>query len=184
MVRKRKKERMSNLSFKLMNLIFRIMDFVYPYIDKRVKKFKILPGMTVVDYGCGTGRYTTRFVKLVGEQGKVFAVDIHEMAVETVNKRVEKYRLKNVEVLLAKGYDSALPDNIADVVCAIDMFHIIKNATEFLAELKRISKNDGVLVIDDGHQRRNTTKSSILQSGHWHIIEENPDHLKCKPSKN
>jgi len=184
MVQKRKKERMSDLSFKLMNLIFRVMDFVYPYIDKRVKKFKILPGMTVVDYGCGPGRYATRLAKIVGEQGKVFAVDIHELAVETVDKKVEKYRLKNVAVLLAKGYDSTLPDNIADVVCAIDMFHIVKNHTEFLAELKRITKANGMLVIDDGHQRRSTTKNSILQSGHWDIFEETHDHLKCKPSKN
>jgi len=84
MVQKRKKERMSDLSFKLMNLIFRVMDFVYPYIDKRVKKFKILPGMTVVDYGCGPGRYATRLAKIVGEQGKVFAVDIHERKTEYI----------------------------------------------------------------------------------------------------
>lgn len=184
MVRKRKKERMSDLSFKLMNLIFRVIDFVYPYINKRVKKFKILPGMTVVDYGCGPGRYTTRFAKIVGAQGKVFAVDIHELAIESIKKKIDKYGLKSVVPVLVDGYDSTLPDRIADVVCAIDMFHIIKNHTEFLAELKRITKDNGILVIDDGHQRRSTTKSSISESSHWDIFEETRDHLKCKPSKN
>ncbi|MCK4787538.1 MAG: methyltransferase domain-containing protein, partial [Desulfobacteraceae bacterium] len=82
---------------------------------------------------------------------------------------------------LANGYDSTLPGRIADVVCALDMFHIIKNHTQFLAELKRITKNSGYLVIDDGHQRRSVTKASILESGHWDIIEETRDHLKCKP---
>ena len=179
---KRKKEKMSDWSFKLMNLIFCVMDFVYPYIEKRIKKFGIQPGMTVVDYGCGPGRYTIRFTKLVGRQGKVFAIDIHELAIEAVKKKLEKYELKNVEPVLAKGYDSRLPDHIADVVCAIDMFHIIKNHTELLAELKRITKTDGVLVIDDGHQRRSITKSSILESSHWDIFKETHDHLKCKPT--
>ena len=183
-VHKRKKERMSDFSFKLMNIIFHVIDFVYPYIDRRVKKFKILQGMTVVDYGCGPGRYTTRFAKIVGEQGKVFAVDIHELAIEAVKRKIDQYGLRNVVPVLVNGYDSTLPAQIADVVCAIDMFHIVKNYTEFLAELKRITKKDGLLVIDDGHQRRSVTKTSILESGHWNIFEETRDHLKCKPSKN
>ena len=66
---KSKPERMANWHFKFMNVCFHIIDFVYPYIDKRVQKFGIEPGMTVVDYGCGPGRYTTRLAKLVGEQG-------------------------------------------------------------------------------------------------------------------
>ncbi len=172
---------MLDTSFKLMNVIFHIMDFVYPYIDKRVKRFGVQPGMTVVDYGCGPGRYTTRFAKLVGRQGKVFAIDIHELAIEAVKKKIDRYRLKNIVPVLAKGYDSTLPEQTADVVCAIDMFHIIKNHTEFLAELKRITKKDGFLVIDDGHQRRHITRSNILESGHWDIFEQTRDHLKCRP---
>jgi len=74
-----------------------------------------------------------------------------------------------------------LPDDVADVVCAIDMFFIIKKPTEFLAELKRITKSDGTLVIDDGHQPRDLTKTKILDSGLWDIVEETSDHLKCKP---
>lgn len=178
---KRKTERMSDICFKLMNLLFQVVDFIYPYIDKRVKKFGIQPNMTVVDYGCGPGRYAIRFAKLVGEQGKVFAVDIHELAIEAVKKKIDQYGLRNVVPVPAKGYDSTLPDQTADVVCAIDMFHVIKNCTEFLAELKRITKKDGFLVIDDGHQRRLITRSSIQQSGHWDIFEETPDHLKCRP---
>jgi len=181
MVQKGKSERMPDWHFKFMNLCFHVIDFIYPYIDKRIKKFGVEPGMTVVDYGCGPGRYATRFARLVGRHGKVFAVDIHELAVEAVKEKIDKYGLTNVEAVLASGYDSRLPDTIADVVCALDMFFIIKKPAEFLAELKRITKNSGCLVIDDGHQRRSVTKDSILQSDHWDIIEETRDHLKCKP---
>ena len=73
-----------------------------------------------------------------------------------------------------------LPDDIADVVCAIDMVWIIKKPTEFLAELKRITKRNGTLIIDDGHQPRSVTRQKILDSGLWSIVEETPDHLKCK----
>jgi SAM-dependent methyltransferase len=84
--------------------------------------------------------------------------------------------------MLAQGYDCGLPDHVADVVCALDMFFGVKQSAGFLAELKRIIRPDGVLVIDDGHQPRQMTKDKILASGLWMIIEETSGHLKCKPA--
>ena len=179
--KRRKNERMSNASFRLMNSIFRMVDAVWSYVDKRVARFGIGEGMTVVDYGCGPGRYTTRFARLVGENGKVFAIDIQELAIEAVKKKAQQAGLRNVEPILVSGYESTLADETADMVFALDMFFIIKNSSVFLAELRRITKKDGVLVIDDGHQRRSETKSSIVESGCWDIVEESKDHLRCKP---
>jgi ubiquinone/menaquinone biosynthesis C-methylase UbiE len=179
---KRETERMSDTSFRRMTLIFRVIDFFFfPYFKKRIRGFGIQEGMTVVDYGCGPGRYATVFAELVGEEGKVYAVDIHELAIEAVEKKIEKYNLKNIEPVLAQGYNSGLPDNVADVVCAIDMFFGIKNPTEFLVELKRITKGGGVLVIDRGHQPQRVAREKILASGCWDIAEEGKDHMKCRP---
>ena len=178
---RRKTERMSDRSFRMMTVAFKVVDFFYPYISKRVKKFGIEEGMTVVDYGCGPGRYATKFADLVGEKGKVYAIDIHEMAIEAVKKKIAKRNLTNIEPVLADSYDSTLPDGVADLVCAIDMFWIINKPTEFLGELKRIVQKDGTLVVDDGHQPRSVTRQKILDSGLWDIVEETSDHLKCKP---
>lgn len=179
---KRQSERMSDTSFRMMHLTFKIVDFFYPYIKKRVKKFGIEEGMTVVDYGCGPGRYATKIAEIVGEKGKVYALDIHELAIEAVKSKIKKYDLANIQPILINGYDSTLPDDIADVVCAIDMFFIIKEPAAFLGELRRIVKKDGRLVVDDGHQPRSETKNKILDSGFWDIVEETKDHLKCKPN--
>lgn len=180
-VKARKSERMPDIAFKLMNLTFKIIDLLYPYIDKRIKKFGIKKGMTVIDYGCGPGRHTIRFAKIVGEKGKVYAVDILELAIEEVKKKIKKHVFKNIEPILAKGYNNGLPNKTADVICALDMFFGIKKSTKFLTELKRILKDDGVLIIDDGHQSREETKKKISNSKLWKIVEESKDHLKCKP---
>ena len=166
----------------MMHLTFKIVDFFYPYIKKRVKKFGIEEGMTVVDYGCGPGRYATKIAEIVGEKGKVYALDIHELAIEAVKSKIKKYDIANIQPVLINGYDSTLPDDMADVVCAIDMFWIIKEPSAFLGELRRIVKKDGRLVVDDGHQPRSETKNKILDSGLWDIVEETKDHLKCKPN--
>lgn len=179
-IEKRKREKMSDMSFKMMTLIFKLVDLMFPYINRRLKKFGIKEGMTVIDYGCGPGRYSTKLARLVGPKGKVYAVDIHEVAIEVVKRKIEKHGFNNIEPLLIKKYNSTLPDNVADVICAIDMFFVIKKPAEFLAELKRILKKEGTLIIDDGHQSRSQTKAKILSSGLWSIYEETRDHLKCR----
>jgi ubiquinone/menaquinone biosynthesis C-methylase UbiE len=172
-------DRMSDLSYKFMNALFVIADAIYPTVDRRIPRFGIHPGMTVVDYGCGPGRYTQRFARVVGETGKVYAVDIHELAIQSVKQKIIRYNLSNVEPVLADGYHSGLPAGTADVVCAIDMFFSVHDPDAFLKELSRITKPTGFLIIDDGHQSRRTTKEKIKASGYWRIQEETSNHLKC-----
>ncbi len=165
-----------------MSLYMDVQDFLSPHhIDARVKTFGLAEGMTVVDYGCGPGRYTVRFSKLVGDKGEVYAVDIQELAIEALREKMERYNLRNVKPVLAKGYHSGLPDHIADRVTAIDIFHGVTEPATFLEEIHRITKKDGLLIIDDGHQPRKTTKEKILSSHRWEITEETSDHLKCRP---
>jgi ubiquinone/menaquinone biosynthesis C-methylase UbiE len=178
---KRKDEKMSNEAFRLMTWMMKVMDFFYPYVRRRAGGFGIEEGMTVVDYGCGPGRYAVKFAGIVGDKGKVIAADIHEMAIEAVKKRASKMGITNIETVLINGYDSGLPDNIADMVCALDMFFSVQQPEKFLKEINRITKPDGILAIDDGHQKRVETKRKIVESGCWDIIEESKDHLRCRP---
>ncbi len=173
-------ETMSDVSFRAMSFFFRISDFFNPYIDKRIPKFNIQRGMIVVDYGCGPGRYSIPIARLIGETGKLYAVDIHKLAIAEVKRKAAENGLTNVETVLAQGYDTFLPDEVADIVCALDMFFGVRSPKEFLAEVKRIIKKDGILIIDDGHQSRAETKNKIAASGLWVVVEETDDHLKCK----
>ncbi len=160
------------------------MDFVNPKrLDRRVQTFGITEGMTVIDYGCGPARYTPRYAKLVGDRGKVYAVDIQELAIKAVKKKIAKYHLTNVEAKIAHGYNSGLPDHIADRVTALDMFFAVPDPTAFLKEIYRITKKDGFLIIDEGHQSREAAKQKIENSSVWEIVAETKDHLTYRPSE-
>ena len=178
---RRKSERMSDWAFQMMKYTFRVVDLFFPYVERRIKKFGIQDGMILVDYGCGPGRYTTQFASLVGDSGKVYAVDIHELAIDTVRKRIKKKGIMNIEPLVAKGYNSGIPSAVANLICALDMFSIIKEPTRFLKEIRRIIKDDGMFIVDDGHQPRSITRKSIADSALWEIVEDTRDHLKCRP---
>ena len=176
-------DRMPDLAFRLMTAAFRLQDALLPYIDRRVRGFGLAPGMTVVDYGCGPGRYSLRFARLVGESGRVFAVDIHPLAVEAVLRLRARHGLSNLEPVLARGCDTGLPDTIADRVCAIDMFFSVSDPGAFLAEIDRLLKPEGLLLLDDGHQSRAATHAKLEASGRFQVVEETRDLLTCRKRK-
>src|SRR6516162_7128825 len=60
---------------------------------------KLKPGMTVADVGAGTGLFTRKFAAAVGEEGKVFAVDIAPAFLRHIEKTCQEGKLKNVETI-------------------------------------------------------------------------------------
>jgi ubiquinone/menaquinone biosynthesis C-methylase UbiE len=160
-------ERVPDIAFRLLNATFALKDLLYPTLDKQVVTFGIREGMTVVDYSCGPGRYTTRLAQLVGSNGKVYAVDTQPLAIATVKRKLAKQNLDNVVPVLAQGYNTGLPDRIADRICALDMFFGLREPSTFLREVYRIVKSEGILIIDDGHQSRQVTLQKIQAIGEW-----------------
>ena len=174
-------ERISGMSFRLMAIGLKLRDIVFP-VDKRINSFGIEAGSVLIDYGCGTGSYTTKFSELVGENGKVYAMDIHELALKCVDKKKLKYNLSNVEIVLTKNNSCDLKKNTADVIVAVDMFHMVKDTDSFLKELHRLIKNDGFLIIDPGHQSRSAAKKKIINSKLWELELERKDFFKYTPN--
>jgi hypothetical protein len=100
--------------FRMMALVLRVREpFKKPM--QRLQKVGLQEGQTVLDYGCGIGSYVIPALKLVGENGKVHALDIHPMAVKRVKERAEKNGFSNVHTILS-NIDTGLPDNIPQSV--------------------------------------------------------------------
>lgn len=175
-------ERIPNSAFLVMSLIFAIRDrFTTPW--SVLDQLGIKEGHTVVDYGCGTGSYLRRASELVGPEGRVLAVDIHELAIKAVMRRIDKEQLGNVTALLAGADKSSLPEESADLIYALDMFHMVRDPDAFLKELNRICKGKGALYIDNGHQSREEARAKIRSSEAWEIGEENKRYMKCSTVK-
>jgi len=173
-------DRMPNWAFKMMAFAFNIADFVKSP-GRRLDAFGIRKGLTVVDWGCGTGRYLKQASELVGEKGTVYAVDIHQLAFEAAAGIAKRFNLKNIHPALTDGKTVSIPPQSADVVYALDMFHMVKDSNGFLKELCRITKVNGVLILEDGHQPRALSKNKVNSSGCWEIVSETKAYLKCKP---
>jgi len=174
------RESIPNVAFKAMTLIMKLMDVFSQYSRKNFETLGLKPGQTVIDYGCGPARYIEFASNAVGTIGKVIAVDIHPLAIAKVNGKIIKQNLSNVEAVLAEKYTTPISAEIADIVYALDMFHMIAQPNEFLKELSRLAKREGTIIIEDGHQPRTNTIQKIEKSGVLKIVQETKSHVKCQ----
>lgn len=176
----RNKEKIPNIAFHIMTAIMKVVDFVGSKSSKNFKTLNLQKGQTVIDYGCGPARYIQNASNSVGKNGKVIAVDIHPLAIKKVKEKIERFNLKNVEAILADGYKTPIADETADVIYALDMFHMIENPKEFLTELSRLLKNEGIIILEDGHQSRSESIKKIEEAGILTISEETKFNVVCK----
>lgn len=173
---------MSDQAFNIMAFCFRITD-MFSSPSTILNSMGLKFGDTVIDYGCGPGRYIKKASQLVGQEGKVYAVDIHHLAIAAVQEMARKEKLTNVITERAHEYSVTIPDQAADIIYVLDMFHMVENTEPFLKELYRLLKPEGTMIIEPGHQSYSLARKKILASELWTIKEENRRFFKCTPRR-
>jgi ubiquinone/menaquinone biosynthesis C-methylase UbiE len=108
---------------------------------------------------------------LVGEAGKVYALDVTPLAIKMVKKVVEKNSLKNVKTLLS-DCATGLPNESLDIVILYDVLHKIRNKETVLKELRRMLKQDGVLSFSDHHLKEQAIVSMMTDGKLFRLLKK------------
>jgi len=112
-----------------------------------VKNLNVQPGQIVCDLGAGNGFYTLWLAKLVGERGRVLAVDIQPEMLEMLKQRAEREKISNIELILGTTVDPKLPEGKLDLVLMVDVYHELSNPQEVLAAVRKSLKPHGRIAI-------------------------------------
>lgn len=115
-------------------------------LSKLVKALDIKPGMVVADIGAGSGRISAMISPLVGEKGKVLAVDIQDEMLSLVNVRAKQRKLTNIETVLSTEKSPKLKPNSVDLAFMVDVYHEFSFPYEMTKELSEALKPGGRLV--------------------------------------
>jgi ubiquinone/menaquinone biosynthesis C-methylase UbiE len=155
---------------------FRFMSFGYRFRDLSLPRRKVLeevdikPGFHILDYGCGPGSYSLAAAELVGGWGKIYALDIHSLAVQMVRDKASQKGLTNVETIHS-DCDTGLPAESLDVVLLYDTFHGLSRPNEVLEELHRVLKPGGVLSFNDHHMKEDEIVTRVTEKGLFRLSE-------------
>ncbi len=138
-----KQKPMPKIAFKAMTAIMSIKR-LFRDIDGEIRYAGIESGCRLLDFGCGLGFNTIPAAKIVGPEGKVFALDISGQAIEVLKKKAKKNNLENIKIILS-DCDTGLESSSMDVVYLHNTLPLIKNKEDVLDEIHRVLKKEGRL---------------------------------------
>jgi len=111
--------------------------------DLLLQALKLKPGDLVADIGAGTGYYSWRMAKEVGEKGVVYAVDIQEEMLDLLAKRMAERKITNVKGVLGTITDPKLPAQSVDLALMVDVYHEFDHPFEMMQAICRALKPGG-----------------------------------------
>jgi len=141
-----------------------------------LQKIGIRRGQTVLDFGCGSGTYTIPAAKIVGEQGKVYAVDKGNEALSELMQKAKLAGLENVEGMETLGKpEIELTDESVDVVLLFDVFHSYyfpqaNDRRRLLDEIYRIMKPSAFVSVWPKHME--SEAKDEVKNANFHFEKE------------
>ncbi len=128
------------------------------------EKAGVTQGSYVADIGCHEGYLSVRLANTVGEEGRVFAVDVVAHRLETLKEILKKRDLENVNVILGDYDNPKLPKNELDVVIIMDTYHEMTDYMTILQHVNKALKSGGTIVIIEKLKTRIKGKSRSAQT--------------------
>jgi ubiquinone/menaquinone biosynthesis C-methylase UbiE len=107
----------------------------------------VRPGMTVIDVGCGMGWFSVPMAGMVGQQGRVIAVDLQQQMLNMLRRRAEKAGVAD-RIELHKCEKNRLGiERAADFALIFAMLHEVPDQDRLLREILACLKPGGKLLL-------------------------------------
>jgi precorrin-6B methylase 2 len=114
--------------------------------DLLIEALRLKPGDVVADIGAGTGYYTWRMAREVGNKGRVLAVDIQPEMLDLLRRNLASLGCTNYQAVLGTTEDPGLPEASVDLILLVDVYHEFSEPFEMVEALCRALRPGGRLV--------------------------------------
>jgi ubiquinone/menaquinone biosynthesis C-methylase UbiE len=100
----------------------------------------------IADIGAGSGYHVFKMAPKA-KQGRIYAVDIQEEMLATIEKKMKRKRVENIELVQGSEQSVNLPANSIDKFLMVDVYHEFAFPVEMMASVKSAMKPDGKLYL-------------------------------------
>ncbi len=150
---------------------------------------RVEPGMTVADIGAGSGYFTRRLARLVGDGGRVMATDIQPEMLEILDRGLLAEGISNVGMVLGRVDDAGLAPSSVDLILLVDVYHEFDHPWEMLRSMRRALRpggrvalveyraNDPVVPIKPLHTMTAAQSRLEFEAAGFRLLEEREDGL-------
>ena len=118
--------------------------------DEVIRVIRLVPGSTVADIGAGTGYFAFPFAAVVGEGGRVFAIDFQREMLSHIRRKLsERGGQDIIQPVEGEGAKTGLPTGSCDIVFMANIWHELDDYPAVLREARRVLRRNGRLAIVD-----------------------------------
>jgi arsenite methyltransferase len=118
-----------------------------------MRTLDIRQGEVIADIGAGSGYFTFRLAHHVGDNGRVYAVDVSPDMILHLNRRIRDLKAMNVSSILADPDDPLLPERLVNRFFFSNSWHHVENQMKYLSLIKKMLKPGGEMVMIDFHKK-------------------------------
>lgn len=111
--------------------------------DLLVECLKAKAGDVVADIGAGTGYFSRRLAKKVGDKGSILAVEIQQEMLDLLTNKMAELKITNVKPVLGTITNPKLPPVSADLVLMVDVYHEFSHPYEMMQAICQALKPNG-----------------------------------------
>ena len=129
----------------------------FPRQQYAIQALDIRPGQRVLDLGVGTGFS----LPLYPRHAQVIGVDLSSKMLREAQKKVLRERLAHVDLMEMDAAHLAFPDNTFDYVIVAFVISVVPDPLQVLAEIKRVNKPEGQIVIINHFQSQNKLMAQL-----------------------
>lgn len=140
---------MPRIGFMIMKTVLTVRN-IFRKPERILRQTGLQRGQSMLDYGCGIGSFAIPAAKIVGDYGVIYALDIHPLAIRTVEREAKRKRISNLKTILSSR-DTGLPNECVDTVLLYDVLQMISDKEKLLEELHQVLKPDGSLFATAEH---------------------------------
>jgi arsenite methyltransferase len=121
--------------------------------DEVIAALGLKSGEALADIGAGSGYFTFRFARSVGNAGRIYAVDTSPDMILHMNRRIRELKLSNIITVLSAPDDPLLQDNSVNRIFICNTWHHLENRAKYLGLMKRMLKPGAQVIIVDYKKR-------------------------------
>lgn len=139
--------------------------------ERFLKSIGIREGQVILDFGCGEGHYSIPAAKVVGEKGKIYAVDKDKNSLDKLIQLVNRNNIKNIEVIKRES-DISLENNSVDFVLCYDVVHYLKDRKIIYNEFYKVLRPKGIFSLYPKHHKNDYPLMELAHMELRNIIKE------------
>jgi SAM-dependent methyltransferase len=142
-----------------------------PLLDLMAECAQVKPGDTVLDVACGPGIISCFFARLAQ---LVTGIDFVPAMLDRARRYQAEQQLSNLAWQLGSSTDLPFPESTFDCVITRFSFHHFLDPAAALAEMKRVARPHGIVLVCDVVPTPQTQASF----NHWEILRD-PSHTRA-----